>query len=248
MIKLSEIDTLCDKGISKDVLKKENKEIAKQISELQTRLVASKKYALLVIYQGMDASGKDGAVKDVFDNINPAGLNVFSFKKPTDIERSHDFLWRVHQLCPPKGMIHIFNRSHYEDILVPTVEGYLPKEIIQSRYQSMNHFEQLLQNEGTVILKFYLHISKERQRERLLERINIREKNYKHNDGDWDTREKWDEYMQVYEAIFERCQVTPWHIIPSDSNTIKVNHISKVILKTLQEMDLTYPKLKSERF
>jgi PPK2 family polyphosphate:nucleotide phosphotransferase len=248
MIRLADYNTLFDKGISKADLKNENKEISKQICELQTRLMASEAKALLVIYQGIDASGKDGAVKDVFDNINPAGLNVFSFKKPTEIEQSHDFLWRVHQICPPKGMIHVFNRSHYEDILVPSVEGYLPTSLISSRYDSINHFEQLLTNEGTVILKFYLHISKERQRERLLERINIREKNYKHNDGDWDTREKWDEYMHVYESIFNRCNKVPWHIIPSDSNTIKVNHISKIILQTLQDMQLEYPSLKSDRF
>lgn len=247
MIKLSQIPTN-DKSVDKDKIKAENKELAKQIGVLQNILMASEAKALLVIYQGMDASGKDGAVKDVFESINPSGLNVFSFKKPSELELSHDFLWRVHQICPKKGMIHVFNRSQYEDILVPTVEGFISDDILQKRYENINNFEKHLTDEGTVLLKFYLHISKERQKERLLERIEIKEKNWKHNDGDWDTREKWDNYMNVYEQIFERCNAIPWHIIPSDSNSIKVNAISKIIVKTLQEMDLQFPPLNSKRF
>jgi PPK2 family polyphosphate:nucleotide phosphotransferase len=247
MIKLSQIPTN-DKSVDKDKIKAENKELAIQIGILQNVLMASESKALLVIYQGMDASGKDGAVKNVFESINPSGINVYSFKKPTEIELSHDFLWRVHQICPKKGMIHVFNRSHYEDILVPTVEEFLPKELVHSRFESINNFEKMLTAEGTVILKFYLHISKERQEERLIERIEIKEKNWKHNDGDWETREKWEEYMNVYETIFEKCNTIPWHIIPSNSNSIKVNRISKIVLNTLQEMNLSYPPLDSKRF
>jgi PPK2 family polyphosphate:nucleotide phosphotransferase len=248
MIKLANIPTNSEKKVDKDQIKAENKLLAKKIGQLQNLLIASEKKALLVIYQGMDASGKDGAVKDVFEDSIPSGIQVHSFKKPTEVELAHDFLWRVHRVCPKKGMIHVFNRSHYEDILVPTVEGFLPKELLSSRYDSINNFEKMLTSEGTVILKFYLHISKERQKERLIERIELVEKNWKHNDGDWDTREKWEEYMSVYETIFEKCNAIPWHIIPADSNSIKVNKISKIIIKTLEDLNLEYPELQSDRF
>lgn len=219
-----------------------------EIAELQRVLFAEEQQSVLIILQGVDAAGKDGTVRSIFKGINPLGCQVFGFKKPTEEEFSHDFLWRIHQRVPRKGMIHIFNRSHYEDILVPSVEGFYDKERIERRYDHINHFEQLLEDNGTRVLKFYLHISKEEQLERLTERINNPQKHWKHNDGDWDSRKKWDDYMQVYERIFEKCNVVPWHIVPADRNWMKINAIAKVLLETLKEMQLTWPDLETEKF
>jgi PPK2 family polyphosphate:nucleotide phosphotransferase len=234
--------------LSRKELKKENKQLSKDIIELQNKLMADGSQSLLVIFQGVDASGKDGALKDVFRAINPAGCNVYSFKKPTAREMRHDFLWRVHQVCPAAGMIQIFNRSHYEDILVPSVEGFIPKEIIEKRFKIINDFEKMLEANGTKILKFYLNISKDRQEEKLSDRVNIQEKHWKHNDGDWEVRKKWDQYMEVYNEIFEKCNDIPWHIIPADDNKEKANAIAKIVIDTMEAMDLEYPDLKSEKF
>lgn len=247
-MRLKNISTKGVSELSKHDLKLENKQLSKEIVALQNKLMADGSQSLLVIFQGMDASGKDGALKDVFRSINPAGCNVYSFKKPTPNEMRHDFLWRVHKVCPATGMIQIFNRSHYEDILVPTVEGFIPKEIIDRRYDIINGFEKMLEDNGTKILKFYLHISKERQEEKLSDRINKLEKHWKHNDGDWAVREKWDQYMEVYEDIFDKCNDVPWHIIPADNNKEKANAISKIVLQTLEDMDLEFPDLESEEF
>lgn len=189
-MRLKNISTKGVSELSKRELKLENKQLSKEIVALQTKLMAAGTQSLLVIFQGVDASGKDGALRDVFRAINPAGCNVYSFKKPTPKEMRHDFLWRVHKVCPAAGMIQIFNRSHYEDILVPSVEGYIPQEIIDARYGIINSFEKMLEDNGTKVLKFYLHISKERQEEKLTDRVNVPEKHWKHNDGDWEVRKK----------------------------------------------------------
>jgi len=245
---LNSIDTRGPKDWVKEDVKKENKQLIEEIAALQRVLFAEEKHGLLIILQGVDAAGKDGAVRSIFGGINPLGCNVYAFKKPTEEEFAHDFLWRVHSKVPRTGMIHIFNRSHYEDILVPSVEGYYTKERIAARYDHINNFEKLLADGGTKILKFYLHISKEEQLERLTERIENPEKHWKHNDGDWESRKKWDSYMKVYEDIFQKCNAIPWHIVPSDRNWVKVNTIAKVILKTLKEMDLKWPDLETEKF
>ncbi len=247
-MKLSEHPTRLKFEQSRKEVKQENKQLSKHIIELQRKLYAQQEKSLLVIFQGMDASGKDSALRDVFREINPAGCHVFSFKKPTEKEAGHDFLWRVHNVCPAKGMIHIFNRSHYEDILVPKVEGFLPDEVIEQRFEMMNDFERMLTQNGTTLLKFYLHLSKDRQKEKLMKRVNRPDKHYKHSDGDWEVRKKWDQYMQVYEEIFERCNEIPWHIIPSDENKEKANIIAKIVIKTLENMELAYPELESEIF
>ncbi len=244
---LEKISTRGHSTKDKDQLKLENEKLIKKIENLQRVLYAESKRSLLVILQGVDASGKDGAMNGIFGGINLLGCSVFSFKKPTEEEFAHDFLWRIHKVVPAKGMIHVFNRSHYEDILVPTVEGYYTKEIIERRYEHINRFEELLQDTGTKILKFYLHISKEEQLERLTERMENPEKFWKHNDGDWDSRQKWDLFMDAYETIFEKCNVIPWHIIPSDSNTFKINAIAKIVLASLEEMKLQLPGLITER-
>lgn len=245
---LSKINPKGSANLNKEEVKKESKRIIKEIAELQKVLYAEKKHSVLIILQGVDAAGKDGTVRNIFSEINPLGCNVYSFKKPTEEEFAHDFLWRVHKIVPAKGMIHIFNRSHYEDILVPSVEGYYSKERIEARYDHINNFERLLKDSGVVILKFYLHISKEQQLERLTERIENPVKFWKHNDGDWESRKKWDAYMRVYDSIFEKCNEIPWHIVPSDRNWVKVNTVGKVLLKSLKELNMKWPSLETEKF
>ena len=245
---LAKHSTTEPKGLVKEEIKAENIQLINRIRELQRILYADGSKGLLLILQGVDASGKDGTVRRIFSGANPLGCRVYGFKKPTEEEFAHDFLWRVHKVVPAKGMIHIFNRSHYEDILVPTVEGFIPKEIIDKRYELINDFEKMLEANGTKILKFYLHISKERQEEKLTDRINNPEKHWKHNDGDWAVRAKWDQYMEVYETIFDRCNDIPWHIIPADNNKEKANAISKIVVETMENMNLEYPELDSELF
>ncbi|MFK8036671.1 MAG: PPK2 family polyphosphate kinase [Crocinitomicaceae bacterium] len=248
-INLSALPTkTLDRASKKDTLK-ENQKLIEEIICYQKRMYADGRSSLLVIFQGMDASGKDGATRRVFSGVNPSGIKVKSFKKPTDKEFSHDFLWRVHEDVPAKGMIQVFNRSHYEDILVPSVEDFFPKDFIDRRFEHINNFEKLLiEGNKTTILKFYLHTSKEEQHERLTERVELPEKHWKHNDGDWETRKKWDDYRSVYHQIFEKCNQPEWHIIPSDRNWEKVNHIAKIVLEAFKKMDLQYPALDSEMF
>jgi len=239
--------TGADKRSNKKI-KKENIKLSKRITELTELLRADGTKSLLVIFQGMDASGKDGALRDTFYGTNQVNISVHSFKKPTPNEMAHDFLWRVHQVCPPKGMVQVFNRSQYEDILVPSVEKFIPKKVIKKRFDAINDFEEMLEENGTKVLKFYLNISKKRQEFKLTRRINVKEKHWKHNDGDWDVRAKFDDYMKVYEDIFNKCNKVPWHFVPADNSKVKVNIISKIIIKTLESMDLEYPALDSEKF
>jgi PPK2 family polyphosphate:nucleotide phosphotransferase len=235
-------------NLEKDPVKKATKEMLKEIGDLQYQMYAQKKHSLLIILQGLDASGKDGLVRDLLEYCNPIGLNVTSFKKPTPEEYAHDFLWRVHRHTPAKGMIQIFIRSQYEDILVPSVEGYIPAEVIGQRYAMINQFEEMVRHNGTTILKFYMSVSREKQEERLNERITNPEKHWKHNDGDWDTLQKRERYMEVYQRIFKECSGVPWEVIPADSNWQKIWAAANILLKTLRQMKLEWPGLESERF
>ncbi len=232
----------------KDKTVEKTKKILKKIGKLQNKMYAQNKFSLLVILQGTDASGKDGLTKGLLKYCNPVGVKVYSFRKPSEIEYAHDFLWRIHQNVPRKGDFQVFIRSHYEDILVPSVEKFIPGEIIEERYEMINNFEKVLEQNDTVILKFFMNVSKEAQEERLRERIELEEKHWKHKDGDWDTREKFDEYMAVYEKILNRCNDIPWHIVPSDKNWQKLYSASEIILKTLEKLDLQWPALVSEKF
>jgi PPK2 family polyphosphate:nucleotide phosphotransferase len=241
MIELSKVDTRAPKEFDKDKTKEATKEYTSSIHELQKVLYAQKKYSLLILLQGLDASGKDGVVSKVFSGINPLGCFVKAFKKPTDDEINHDFLWRVHQYVPQRGMIHIFNRSHYEDVLVPRVENWISKETTQKRFEHINHFENLLKDNDTIVLKFYLHISREEQLKRLQERKENPTKFWKHNDEDWATSLKWDSYMEAYEDVFAHCSNVPWHIVPSDQNWYKEYTIAKTISDAMNQLDLRYP-------
>ena len=232
----------------RDKIEKKTKKMLKEIGALQHKMLAQNKYSLLIIFQGIDASGKDGLTKGLLKYCNPIGVEVDSFKKPTEEEYSHDFLWRIHKVVPRKGTTHIWIRSHYEDILVPTVGKYIAPEIIAQRFQIINDFERTVEHNETKMLKFYLNVSKEAQKERLMERIELKEKHWKHKDGDWDTREQWDEYMAVYEKIINTCSAVPWHIVPSDKNWQKLYFVADVVLKTLEGLDIKWPELVSEKF
>lgn len=245
---LNNIDSSPPNHLKKKEIKRELKQLKEKMIAFQKKMNAQGKYSLLLVFQGMDASGKDGATRRVLEGVNPSGIKVKSYKKPTEEEFAHDFLWRVHQHTPAKGMIQVFNRSHYEDILVPSVMGYIPKEEIEKRYELINSFEKLLEHNGTKVLKFYLHVSKEEQLVRLQERIDNPEKHFKHKDGDWETRENWDSYMGVYQSLFDKCNDIPWHIIPSDENWYKTNLITEKIIAAFESMDLEWPELKTEKF
>ncbi len=246
-IKISDHPTF-NKEWDKKETEEKTKKMLKKIGRLQNKMYAQNKFSILLVLQGIDASGKDGITKGLVKYCNPLGIKIFSFKKPTENEYAHDFLWRVHQVVPRKGELQVFIRSHYEDILVPTVEKFIPSDVIEKRYEVINDFERLLETNGTKVLKFYLNVSKEAQKERLIERIELKEKHWKHKDGDWDTREKFDEYLGVYERILNTCNVIPWHIVPADKNWQKLYAVAEVVLKTLEDLDLKWPELVSERF
>ena len=237
-----------DKSLDKEKTKAETKTILEEIGDLQYQMYAESKRSMLIVFQGLDASGKDGLTRGLLDYCNPVGLMVQSFKKPTPLENSHDFLWRVHPHVPPRGVIQVFIRSHYEDILVPTVEKLFPLDKIEERYEIINGFEKLLEQNGTRVLKFFLNVSKEVQLERLNERLENPQKYWKHNDGDWETRNKFDEYQAVYDSIFERCSYIPWHFVPADSNWQKLYYVARTVHQTLKSFDLQWPPLKSEKF
>lgn len=220
-IKIKDYPTFIKEWDRKETEEKTVK-ILKKIGRLQNKMLAQNKYSILVVLQGTDASGKDGVTKGLLKYCNPIGVKIHSFKKPTELEYAHDFLWRVHQVVPRKGDLQIFIRSHYEDILVPSVEKFIPAEIIEKRYQLINDFEKLIEHNDTRILKFFMNVSKEVQEERLMERVELKEKHWKHKDGDWETREKFDEYLAVYERILNTCNEIPWHIVPSDKNWQKL--------------------------
>src|SRR5215212_55135 len=179
--------------------------------------------SLLVILQGMDTSGKDGTIRAVFNATGPLGVHVRAFRQPSEEERAHDFLWRVHHACPPRGTIGIFNRSHYEDVLVVKVRQLASTAVIEARYEQINAFEKMLVENGTTILKFMLHISKEEQAERLQERLDDPKKNWKFSPGDLDDRERWDDFQAAYETMLHRCSTrwAPWHVVPADRKWVR---------------------------
>lgn len=246
-MKISEHPTLNREWDKKEIKRKTDK-MLEEIGKLQYKMYAQGKYSIIVVLQGTDASGKDGLAKGILKYCNPVGIEVYSFKKPTDLEYSHDFLWRIHNVCPAKGILKVFIRSHYEDILVPSVEKYIPADIIEKRYETINTFERMLEDHGTKVLKFFLNVSKETQKERLMERIEMEEKHWKHKDNDWDAHEKYEQYLKVYQKVLTRCNDVPWHVVPADKNWQKLYAVAEVVVKTLKELDLEWPALVTERF
>ncbi|OQY96024.1 MAG: polyphosphate kinase [Sphingobacteriales bacterium UTBCD1] len=244
-IKLSSISTRAPENFEKKETKDKLQKTLDNLDELQNLLYAEHKHSVLVVLQGLDASGKDGTIRSVFGKLNPQGVTVKSFKVPTPEEAAHDFLWRVHQHAPAKGMIQVFNRSHYEDILVTRVHKFCDDETAYKRMKSINDFEELLQyHNNTHILKFYLHISREEQQERLKERTKDPGKMWKYNEQDFKEAKLWNDYMKAYEDCFENCDTIPWTIVPSDQNWYKEYIIAKQLHDLLVSLDMHYPGLK----
>lgn len=242
---LSKISTKAPKDLDKQSTKEKTGGILKKVNELQNLLYAEGKHSLLVILQGMDASGKDGVTRNVFGSLNPQGVTVKSFKAPTAEELSHDFLWRIHSHTPAKGMIQIFNRSQYEDILITRVHNWIDDDTAKKRMKAINHFESLLQDHNnTHILKFYLHISPEEQHERLEERIKNPAKQWKYNENDLAESKLWDAYRKMYEECFEHCNNIPWTIVPADQNWYKEYVIALKVHDTLKKLNMQFPGLK----
>ena len=215
---------------------------------LAKQLYAENRRSILLVLQGMDTAGKDGTIRSVMRGMNPTSCQVSSFKKPSEVELDHDFLWRVHQVVPRRGNIGIFNRSHYEDVLVVRVHGLVSEEAWQARYQLINDFEKLLSSTDTRIVKCFLHISKDTQRERLQARVDDPAKHWKFNPGDLSERQKWGDYQRAYEAALEQCSTdhAPWHIIPSDRKWYRNLVVSELLRSTLEEMAPQFPPAEAD--
>jgi PPK2 family polyphosphate:nucleotide phosphotransferase len=227
----------------KDGAKAQTEKNIARLAELQEVMYAEGKHALLIILQAMDAGGKDGTIKKVMSGVNPQGCRITSFKVPTPEELSHDFLWRIHQHVPPRGYIGIFNRSHYEDVLIVRVHNLVPKAVWRERYEQINNFEKLLADNGVTILKFFLHISKDEQKQRLQERLDDKSKNWKFNPGDLKARALWDDYMAAYEDAINKCNTpwAPWHIVPANKKWYRNLAIAERLVEALESLDMKYP-------
>jgi PPK2 family polyphosphate:nucleotide phosphotransferase len=214
-----------------------------RLRELQQLLYADKRYALLIVLQALDAGGKDGAIRHVMSGVNPQGCQVTSFKVPSSEERSHDFLWRVHKAVPERGDIGIFNRSHYEDVLVVRVHRTVPKDVWSKRYAQINDFEQMLNENGVRLLKFFLHIGKEEQKRRFQARILDPARNWKLSLADFEERRYWDDYMKAYEDALRKCSTpwAPWYVIPADHKWFRNYLVAELIVRALEDMKLKYP-------
>ncbi|HUP84337.1 MAG TPA: polyphosphate kinase 2 family protein [Acidimicrobiales bacterium] len=242
---IAKIDTASIKGAPGDKKETEaaSSELNQRLADLQERLWAENKRALLVVLQAIDAGGKDGAIRKVFGGVNPQGCRVTSFKAPSDDELAHDFLWRVHQATPRKGEIGIFNRSHYEDVLIVRVHELVPKKVWSKRYAAINDFESQLVASGTTILKFFLHISKDEQAERFRKRLENPEKNWKFRRADLEEREHWDEYQEAFEDALTKTstKAAPWYVVPADHKWYRDWAVLSVIVDTMEQMDPQYP-------
>ena len=241
MIKLADISTRAPEHLNRKEIEKETEKIAKKIGKLSEILYARKERSLLVVFQGIDSAGKDGSTEKVFQSVSPTIAQAYGFKKPTDEEFAHDFLWRVHKQAPAKGQIKIFVRSHYEDVLIQRVHKWIDEERAVRRIEAINAWEKLLTEEAnTTVLKFYLHLSHERQGEKLQERIDLHRKNWKHNPGDWEERKHWDEYRRCYEDAINRSDI-PWVIAPVDDSWYRNYFIASKVLETLESFPQTWP-------
>ena len=249
-IKLADIDPQ-DTGKFKGGKEEGLKEIAKlneKLQELQELLYAEGKHKVLVVLQAMDTGGKDGTIRRVFDGVNPQGVKVASFKVPTSEEMAHDYLWRVHKVVPANGELVVFNRSHYEDVLVVRVHNYVPKEVWSKRYEQINAFEKLLAENGTTILKFFLHINKDEQKERLQARLDDPSKHWKFSVGDLAERKLWDDYQAAYEDALSKTSTehAPWYVVPANRKWYRDLVISTVLVDTLKGLRMKYPEPKDD--
>ncbi|MEO7924096.1 MAG: PPK2 family polyphosphate kinase [Chitinophagaceae bacterium] len=241
-IKLSAISSQAPEGLDKKATKEKTAVVIQELDELQNLLFAESKHSILVVIQGMDGSGKDGVIRNVLGNMNPQGVTVKSYKAPTAEELSHDFLWRIHHHTPARGMIQVFNRSHYEDILITRVHKWCDNGTAKKRMKAINNFERLLQEHNhTQLLKFYLHVSPVEQRQRLEERLHDPTKMWKYNEKDFEEAKLWGEYMQAYEDCFNNCNEPAWDIVPSDQNWYKEFIIATRLRDLLKSLDMKFP-------
>ena len=246
MISLDQISTRAPEGLKKEEVKSKLDKLYRQIGDLQRIMYAQGKHNILAVFQGMDASGKDGVTRRAFRYCTHVGLDAYSFKKPTEEEFDHDFLWRVHKVAPRKGHIQVYIRSHYEDILIQRVHKWIDEDHVKMRMDAINAYERLLQEDnGTLILKFYMHLSRERQQEKLQERIDDPRKQWKHNAQDWEEAKLWDEYRKCYEYAINNSEI-PWIIVPSDQRWYRNYFASQEVLKALQSLPLELPSLESD--
>ncbi|HXR65335.1 MAG TPA: PPK2 family polyphosphate kinase [Ktedonobacteraceae bacterium] len=224
------------KGIKKDDAESKLQALDVELGELQEMLAAAHQNSVLLLLQGTDTSGKDGTIRHVLSNVNPQGCRVESFKEPTQEELDHDFLWRIHKATPAKGILGVFNRSHYEDVLVVRVQKLAPEKVWQRRYEEINHFEKLLADNGTLILKFFLHISSQEQEKRLLAREQDKNKAWKLSASDWENRSQWDEYQSAYEDMLNKCSKpwAPWYIVPANHKWFRNLAIAHTLVEALR--------------
>lgn len=228
----------------KDEAKERLEDLNHVLEDLQELLYAEHRHRLLIVLQGMDTSGKDGTIRHVFEGVNPQGVRVANFKVPTPEELDHDYLWRVHKQVPGRGEIVIFNRSHYEDVLVVRVHSLVPEEIWSRRYAHINDFERMLAEEGVTILKFFLHIDLDEQKERLQARLDEPHKRWKFKRGDLKERKRWPEYMRAYEDVLRKTSTTwaPWYIVPSNRKWYRNLVVAEILVQTLKGLDMRYPQ------
>jgi PPK2 family polyphosphate:nucleotide phosphotransferase len=242
---ISDIDPDGEKLLSIDKASAlaETAKLVGRLEALQELLFAEHKHRILIVLQGMDTSGKDGTISHVFEGVNPQGVRVASFKVPTPEESAHDYLWRVHQQTPGKGEIVIFNRSHYEDVLVVRIHNFVPENVWSKRFEQIKHFEKTLADEGTTVIKFFLHIDKDEQKKRLIERLQDPTKIWKFNPGDLKERELWDDYMRAYEDVLNKTSTdsAPWYVVPANKKWIRNYIIAKILVDTLEGFHSQYP-------
>ena len=222
----------------------ETQRLVTRLAQLQDVLFAQAEHRLLVVLQAPDAGGKDGTIRAILTGVNPQGTDVVNFKQPTDAELAHDYLWRVHAHTPAKGEIVVFNRSHYEDVLVVKVHQLVPDKQLERRYDHINAFEQMLVDEGTTIIKLFLHISPEEQAARLQERLDDPSKRWKFRKGDLDERARWEDYRQAYQTMLQRTSTpaAPWYVVPADRNWFRNLVVAEILVQTLEGFDMTYPE------
>lgn len=236
-------------GVSKEAVAEEFDALAQELGELQELLFAANRHSLLIVLQGMDTSGKDGAIRHVLKDVNPAGCRVASFKQPTHLDLAHDFLWRIHQQAPERGAMVVFNRSHYEDVVVVRVKRLDPPEVWGARFDRINEFERLLADSGTLVLKFFLHISPEEQAARLTAREQDVAKAWKLNAGDWVERRAWPSYMEAYGDAIGRCStaVAPWHVVPANKKWFRNLAIATIVVEALRPLKAGWLEVLTER-
>ncbi|HEX2032945.1 MAG TPA: PPK2 family polyphosphate kinase [Chloroflexota bacterium] len=248
-ISLADHDPGSTAGLHKDEAERRLEALSEELGQLQELCYAAAHHGVLIVLQGMDTSGKDGTIEHVMRSVNPQGCRIVSFKVPTELELSHDFLWRVHAAAPERGMITIFNRSHYEDVLVARVRKLVPEAVWRARYAHINHFERLLTDNATIVLKFFLHISLEEQAERLAAREREVDKRWKLNVGDYQTRREWPAYMAAYEDALRECATewAPWYVVPADKKWFRNLAVAQAVVETLRTHKDTWREALRER-